>query len=236
MTRTRLQRPLVTPNVLRRTFHLKCGARRGTCFSLDVDHRQYLVTALHIVKGLQDGTVVEIFHGGKWKPLDVILVGYAPPQVDVAVLALKFRITLAELILEPTVAGLAIGQGAYCLGFPHGEWGTGPEAQQFPTPFVKKVTVARLPDASSVVRYLYLDGQNNPGFSGGPVVFRGADKADLKVGAVVSAFQYDNEPVYLGGEQLHLSPQHNSDVMVSYDIQHALDLINLNPVGFELKD
>ena len=226
----------MTPNVLQRTFHLKCGTRRGSCLSLDVDDRQYLVTAGHVVKPLKNGAVVEILHGGKWKPLDVIVVGYGPPQVDVAVLALKFRITLPELVLVPTMAGLATGQDAYCLGFPHGEWGGEAQVQQFPSPFVKRVTVSRLPDASSAVRCLYLDGLSNSGFSGGPVVFREESNADLKVAAVVSAFQYEHEPVYLGSDRLHLSAQHNPDIIVSYDIRHALDLINLNPVGFELKE
>lgn len=227
---------MITPNVLNRTFHLKCGARRGSCFSLDVDGRQYVLTAAHVVKALKDRAVVEILHGGKWKPLDVVVVGYGPPQVDVAVLALKFRITLPELILEPTIAGLTTGQDAYCLGFPHGEWGGGAQAQKFPVPFVKKTTVSCLPDASSAARCLFLDGYSNPGFSGGPVVFRENKQPDLKVAAVVSSFQYEQEPVYLGNDQLHLSAQHNPDIIVSYDIKHALDLITLNPVGFELKE
>ncbi len=238
---------MITPTVFNRVFYLKCGSRRGASFALDVENRQYLITATHILRELAKGIVVELFHGGKWKPLDTAVVGYGPPQVDVAVLACKFRITHPEFPLVPLSGGLSVGQEAFCLGFPYGERGGGQAlSQQFPDPFVKRVTVSHVSSLSSAVGCVYLDGQPNPGFSGGPVIWReenpgkgGTEEgrmADMNVGAVVSTFHYEQEPVYVGSDQLYLSAQHNPDLIVSYDIKHALDLINLNPAGFPLGD
>ncbi len=232
----RQKSPVITPDVLNRTFHLRCGPRKGTCFSLDVDGRQYVVTASHLLRAHGSGAVVEIVHGGKWKPLDTAIVGFGPPQVDVAVLALKFRIALPEFSLPAAMAGLTRGQDAFCLGFPYGEWRSSGTGGTFPVPFVKKAVVSHVPEDSSVVRCFYLDGMSNAGFSGGPVVYRADSGSALKVAAVVSAFQYENEPVYLGSDQIHLSAGQNPDLILAYDINHALDLINLNPIGCPLKE
>lgn len=229
-------KPLVSVNALSRTFHVKCGPRSGSCFALDVEGRQYLVTATHLLKARNAGAVVDILHGGKWKPLDVQVVGQGPAQVDVMVLALKFRIALPELGAVPSLDGLEPGQDAFCLGFPRAEWGGGAgQAQRFPTPFVKKACVSAMPDGSSAARTLYLAGQAGGGFSGGPVVFQAAADRDPHIAAVISTFECDGEPVYLGTDQMHLSARHNPDIIVSYDIQHALDVISLNPIGFQLE-
>lgn len=228
-------KPLVGVNALSRTFHIKCGARSGSCFAVDVDGRQYVVTATHLLKALKEGAVVDILHGGKWKPLNVQVVGEGPAQVDVTVLALKFRIALPELGIVPSLDGLELGQDVFCLGFPRADWrGPAEQAQRFPTPFVSKVTVAALPDGMSAVRTVYLAGRAGAGFSGGPVMFQGAESGEAKVAAVLSTFECEGEPVYLGTDHMHLSAGHNPDLLVAYDIQHALDVISLNPIGLQL--
>lgn len=222
-------------NALSRTFHIKCGARSGSCFAIDVDGRQYVVTATHLLKAMTRGAVVDILHGGKWKPLNVQIVGQGPAQVDVTVLALKFRIALPELGMVPSRDGLEVGQDVFCLGFPRADWRERAEqAQRFPTPFVHKVSIAALPDGTSAVRTVYLAGRAGAGFSGGPVVFQGAEGGEAKVAAVLSTFECDGEPVYMGTEQMHVSAQHNPDLLVAYDVQHALDVISLNPIGLQL--
>lgn len=226
--------PRVPVDALRRTFHVKCGPRTGTGFAIDVDNRQYLVTAAHLLRALAAGAVLEILHGGRWKPLDAQVVGYGPPQIDVAVLTLKFRIALPDARIMPTSAGLALGQDIWCLGFPGLEWLAGAGAtQRFPTPFVKKLCVASLPDSAAAVRILYLEGCPNQGFSGGPVI-GGAGEDAMKLAGVLSTLEYEGEPVCLGTEHLRVSAQRNPDLAVAYDVKHVLDVISLNPIGFEL--
>ena len=42
---------MVPSNALQRTFRLNYRSESGTCFTLDVDARQYVVTARHLVLG-----------------------------------------------------------------------------------------------------------------------------------------------------------------------------------------
>jgi hypothetical protein len=47
------------------------------------------------------------------------------------------------------------------------------------------------------VETLFLDGHNNPGFSGGPIVYRDLDRSEFvyKVAGVVSGFRFDSTSV-----------------------------------------
>ena len=226
---------MIPASTFHRMFHIQCGHRRGTAFSLDVQGRQYFITASHLLAPLQNQAPVELFHWGKWKPLDIVVVGVGPRKIDVAVLALKFRVTLPEFTLTPYAGSLTPGQTGYCLGFPLGERGEEKIAEQpFPIPFLKTVSVAHVTDLSDPIHCVFLDGYANPGFSGGPVLVREAGKDELRVAAVVSAFHYEHDPIYVGTDHLTLNAPKNSDLIISYDIKHALDLITLNPMGFEL--
>lgn len=227
----------IDSDIFSRVFCIRCGSRRGTGFSVDVDDRQYLITATHLLQERQDGKVLELFHGGKWKPLETTLIGSGPPQIDVTILALQFRITLPEILLPPLGTSLQHGQEVLCLGFPLGEWkrveGATPS---FPTPFLKRGVVAYVSDPSSAVKCVFVDCLPNPGFSGGPVLFREKKEVGWRVGAIVSGFEYDHHPIHFGDDQVQLSADPNSrDLMVAYDMNQAINLINLNPSGFSLK-
>jgi hypothetical protein len=56
---------LVTNNVLQRVFLIKYKKSIGSSFTLDVDGKQYLITAKHILKGIQTKDQIEIFHNNK---------------------------------------------------------------------------------------------------------------------------------------------------------------------------
>src|SRR5712691_1662146 len=40
---------LITANFIHRTFRIRCGPSIGTAFTVDIDGRQYLVTARHVI-------------------------------------------------------------------------------------------------------------------------------------------------------------------------------------------
>ena len=54
----------VTSNVLRRTLLIQ-ASETGTAFTIDIDGRQYIITAKHIVKGLPSDTQSTIQIGRK---------------------------------------------------------------------------------------------------------------------------------------------------------------------------
>ena len=112
---------------------------------------------------------------------------------------------------------------------------------------------------------IFLDGQNNPGFSGGPIVYRDNDKTDFtyKLLGVVSGFRFDRSPVL---KPVEIKPEEvkaedtargrviqkngrlyrldetgdlvdfNTGIIAGYGINHALDLIKKNPIGPKTDD
>ena len=69
---------MITSSVIQRRFHLRIGQATGTVFALDHRGRKYLVTASHVLKGMDCLDDVRIFHDGQWKALPCEMVGDAP--------------------------------------------------------------------------------------------------------------------------------------------------------------
>ena len=81
----------------------------------------------------------------------------------------------------------------------------------------------------------FLDGHNNPGFSGGPVVFKEPNKNEFKVALVISGYRYTHEPIFIGDQQVPLAYHYNTGIIVSYGVKHAVDVINENPIGLPIR-
>jgi hypothetical protein len=75
----------ISGNVYDRTFLLKTTVGTGTAFAVDIDDRQYLVTARHMVAGLGDHHQVSVFREKQWKSLEVTIFRCKDP-IDIAVL------------------------------------------------------------------------------------------------------------------------------------------------------
>lgn len=110
----------VPSNALLRTRLINATSELGTAFSIDVDGRQYLVTAKHVVGSLPEGAVSEIklWRKSGWSSIKVTVYRCSDP-VDIAVLVPAAQITV-DFPLEPDSKGLFAGQDAYFVGFPTG--------------------------------------------------------------------------------------------------------------------
>ena len=62
---------MITTNVFFRTFLIEYGDERGTAFSVDYENREYLVTAAHVVDGIEAEDRIKIFLTQKWMNLPV---------------------------------------------------------------------------------------------------------------------------------------------------------------------
>lgn len=176
----------VTTNILQRVFFIKYGTKVGSSFTIDVENRQYLVTARHLVNGIKNGNTIGVFHNNQWEPVKVKTLYTDPPEVDIVVLVLPMQIS-PSYSLGASFGNLYVSESIYFLGFPYGfkmdlrELNNG-----YPLPFVKKGVVSAfdvLPNKYSVV---CVDGMGNPGFSGGPIVHVNPTTKQLTVMAVVS--------------------------------------------------
>jgi hypothetical protein len=222
---------MITSNVIHRVFRIRFKESRGSAFAIDVDGRQYLVTAKHLVPSLTDSGELEIYSNGGWTRAACRLVGHADGDLDVSTLAVDQRLTPSELPVGLAMAGLFYGQDAYFLGFPYGDltrYGFGPEG--YPLPFVKKAIVSCFDGG-----LMYLDGHNNPGFSGGPVVYLSPGERDFRIAGVISGFRYENEPVFAGETATALTYQYNTGIVLAHSIEYAVSLAKARPIGFALQ-
>ena len=208
---------MITREFLTRVFRLNCGDKRGTCFTLEVNGRQYVITARHLVESADTIDDIRISHR-EFGHTPVQLVGHAEGSADISVLACDCQISNATGASFGD--GYSLSQDAYFLGFPYGlEIDVSQEVAPLSAlPLVKKGIISGFEEG----HLIYLDGHNNPGFSGGPVVCVGND-GSRSIEGVVRGF--------LRGSG---ADSGNSGIAVAYGIQHALDVIGQNPIGYEL--
>ena len=222
---------MITANVIYRIFRLKVGLETGTAFTIEEGGREYLVTARHIAHSLRGKRQVGVFRDGGWAPLQVATVGHAPEDVDISVLAPSERLTPTRPLSIPASSeGLTYGQEAYFLGFPYGISDRFLKETGHPVPLVKRLTVSTL-----FGKPYLLDGPNNPGFSGGPVVFCPPARKEFQVAAVVSGYRWASAPVRDQQDrdtEFHL--RENTGIVVAYDVKEAIALIRANPTGLVL--
>ena len=220
---------MITTNIIQRVFFVKFpgGEGHGTCFTIEVDQRQYLITAKHLAGNIQGHSELSVFHDKEWKSISVALIGHC--GCDISVLAANFQLSPVFPAI-PSWAGLVYGQDTYFLGFPYLEEDIQFQKinRGFPMPFVKKGIVSCTSGSQ-----IFLDGHNNPGFSGGPMVFKEADKPDYKIGGVVSGYRTRKNPVMDSGRipsYAHVSE--NTGIVVAENIKSAVDVIQSHPHGF----
>ena len=225
---------MITSNVFSRLFFIK-DQDYGSSFAIDYENRQYLITAKHIVPAAPKNGIIQLYHEKAWKDLKVELVGLGDGEIDIVVLAPKVRLSPA-LKLEPTAGGIIIGQDVYFLGYPYKMWAeVGEINRNLPFPYIKKGILSSSFNDEDGIQRFFIDAINNPGFSGGPIVFTPPNKVDFKVAAVVSKFKIEFEEILnMNGEKTDLQCAYNTGFLIGYGIKHAIDLIKQNPIGFEL--
>jgi hypothetical protein len=226
---------MVPSNVFNRVFHLRIGESYATGFVIDADGKSYLVTAKHFAKDISSSSEILVHHDEQWKTLNVRLVAHAPGEIDITVLAPPSRMALPELVLPADMGGLVYSQDVYFLGYPYGWFGRlGELNRNYPMPFIKKAIVSCVEQEESGIKRVYLDGHNNPGFSGGPVVFQQNGVGSFKIASVISGYHYENAPIFYEGSELPITYQYNTGIIISYNIKHACELARSNPIGPEV--
>lgn len=224
-----------TSNVLYRVLRIRATGSTGSAFTIEVDGKQYLITARHLLKDFGSEGEVELWLEGRWSKVKVRAIYPAKEVVDVAALDLGKPVTIT-FPLEPSSGGLTLGQQVYFLGYPYG-LGTTSSAPAPPgfgeLPFLKSGIVSALDDRDPGASILYLDGQNNPGFSGGPIVFWHPPSHGFRVAGVVRGYRNEALPV-LKRKSLDdpdarayddLYTRSNSGIVIGYDIRHIVEAI-----------
>jgi len=213
----------VTANILTRVLALLNGNEQGTGFTIDVDGHQYIITAKHLVPGTNQVAVIGISHDDKWESLKVTILRSA--DADVAVLVPPHAVT-RTLPIEIGTDGTYISQEVFFLGFPYDLFTeVAPDMNDgFPIPFVKRGTLSAWYKGQTKYPTILVDGINNPGFSGGPLVSM-ENGLKPQVFGVVTAYKTNLENVVTNNIDTGLKSIGNSGIIICYDIKYALDEI-----------
>ncbi|MFW5645391.1 MAG: trypsin-like peptidase domain-containing protein [Bacteroidota bacterium] len=214
---------MVTHNILKNVLHLKNKKTTGSCFMIDSGKKPFFITARHIIKKLKASDGIEMYLDQRWKKIYLTTVDHHP-TADVSVFETDLNINLPGL--QTSVQKITQGQEVYFLGFPdhfQPKKGTNPSANN-PLPMKKKATI------SCIIRdnnghYLLLEGLNNPGFSGGPVVFQDPKDQTFKVAAIISGYKPSSQTNSPRGKLYPLSLSDKTGTILAYSVENAMDLI-----------
>ena len=222
---------MVPSNILTRVFSLRYGDQQATGFTIEVEGRQYLITARHLLLPAPSEGVIEIFHDSNWVKLSFRSIQVEPSTIDIAVLALPQQIS-SLLPIELGFKETFLSQAIFFVGFPFGLSIDGNTVNRgFPIPLVKHGIISSFGGTNEP---FLIDGINNPGFSGGPIV-RVDNKPNPTIIGVVSAYKASQEAVYQGKSKTDLTIQANTGLLVAFAIDYAIDAIKKNPIGFIIR-
>jgi hypothetical protein len=125
-----------------------------------------------------------------------------------------------------TTAGVTFGQQVWFIGYPFGKSSVPARGSAIAAlPFMKRGSMSAVDASNPDAVVYYIDGFNNPGFSGGPVVYWEFATHTYKIMAVVKGYTSDTAKVLINGQQVDTNILVNSGILVSYSIQHAIDAI-----------
>jgi hypothetical protein len=193
----------VTLDVFYRVLMIRTRSGQGTGFTMDVEGRQYLITARHMVTGLQAEDTIQIRKYDasghlQWVPFRMKIYKCDEP-VDIAVLIPSEQLTFSTPMDPKLDGGPVFGQDV--VGFPGGRFTDVAAGATFqsnsPFGYVKRAVVSGISSVKigGVTKTQYvLDGLNIGGFSGSPIVYR-PNGGNLQVVAVICGFTPDYGPV-----------------------------------------
>jgi len=219
----------VPVEILQRTIFIKAGNEAGTAFAVDFQGKMYLVTARHVVAGLpESNATIQVWQEGQWKDYHTVKTIFPfSGDVDIAVFETEEKVPQPyQVTTGQPAGGVTMGQQVWFLGYP---WGLGSHFSGGKTaPFIKRGTMSAIDRSKPDAIVIYIDRFNNPGFSGGPIVYWDFAKRAYGILGVVKGYTNDTAKVMVNGEQHDTQLLVNSGILVAYSIEHAMKAIQDN--------
>lgn len=215
--------------LLQRTFFIKVGKVAGTAFTIDYQGKLYLVTARHLVAGLPErNAIVQVRRADKWEDLHTVKTIFpSSSDVDIAVFETGEKASQPfNVTLMGKTDGVTMGQQVWFLGYPFEGMGSRTHDDKSTViPFMKRGTMSAIDGANPDAVVLYIDGFNNPGFSGGPIVFWNFTRHTYQILGVVMGYREDTAKVLVNGVHVDTGLLVNSGILIGYSIDHAVQAI-----------
>ena len=228
----------LTTNVFYRVFRVELVSR-GSAFTLDVDGRQYIVTAKHVLGEAEVPASISILYE-KWESVPVRLVGMGSGEEDVLVLATNQQLS-PDYPVDIGSGGIVLGQPVRFLGFmPKAPTIAIPGTRARPTPLAMGGVFSGIHRVANQEILLWVDGQANPGFSGGPVIYQpisapSREACRWKIAGVIAGYVIARiDVVTPAGKSVPAFAESNSGLLVATSIETVQEIIEANPIGFKL--
>jgi Trypsin-like peptidase domain len=224
---TALAQDAVPTEILQRTLFIKAGTREGTAFVVDYQGKMYIVTARHVVDELPiNNATIQVWQAEQWKDYHTVKTIFPSSNaVDIAVFETEEKVPQPYGI-EPTGdrAGATMGQQVWFLGYP---WGISSHFRDGikVAPFIKRGTMSAIDASNPDAIVIYIDGFNNPGFSGGPIVYWDFSKHTYGIIGVVKGYRPESAKALINGQEVDTQILVNSGILVAYSIVHAMKAI-----------
>ena len=237
LSSTALAQDAVPVEILNRTLQIKVGNTFGTAFVIDYEGKMYIVTARHVVTGLPESkATIQIQRSNQWVNFKTVQTLFPQSEdVDIAVFETDEKAAQPFQIKSTELGGVTMGQPVWFLGYPYGlgsRFGTGdvkngevPPIASGVAPFIKRGTMSAIDGSNPNAVVLYIDGFNNPGFSGGPIVYWDFGKHAYGIFGVVQGYRLDNAKTVVNGHPVDSEVLVNSGILIGYSIDHAIQAI-----------
>lgn len=75
---------------------------------------------------------------------------------------------------------------------------------------------------------IYIDGFNNPGFSGGPIIYWDFTKHSYAILGVVKGYAEDTAKILVNGQHVDTQLLVNTGILIAFSIDHAMKAIQVS--------
>jgi Trypsin-like peptidase domain len=216
-----------TDKMFDKTFFIQSDTLCGTCFALNYKNQEYIVTAKHLFrKNTKNKTDVKIkiYFDRDPKNITAKVFFHKDKNVDIAILKIPFKTSNEESYWPG--GQIAIGQDVYFFGFPilKNKLYYSDDQVGRPLPLVKKAIVSGFVNVKPSMIVL-LDGHNNPGFSGAPVMYYNYFEKIYMISSIVTGYYLQENQIKLDSNK-SVSFDENSGIIKCYDIKNAKEIID----------
>jgi hypothetical protein len=230
----------VPTEILSRTLFIQVGNERGTALAVDYQAKIYLVTARRVAAAAAAANaVIQINKAGQWENYQTVKTLYpSSSDVDIAVFETSEKAPRPFNITPiGDTDGVTLGQQLWFIGYPTlripgypleaiASHVTIKGSGGVVLPFIKRGTMSAIDGTNPDAPVYYIDGFNNPGFSGGPIVFWEFSTHTYKILGVVQGYRNDTAKLLVNGQQVDTNILVNSGIITAYGIQPAIHAID----------
>jgi len=220
----------VPGEILQRTLLIKAGDTVGTAFTIDYQGKIYLLTAKHVVASLSaEKAIVQVWRSNAWQDLQTVRTLY-PSSGDVDIAVFETNEKAPQPFAIPVMGqtdgdGPTMGQQIWFLGYPFGNTTLISHFKNGDFPFIKRGTMSAMDATNTDAIVYYIDGFNNPGFSGGPILYWDFKSHAYRIAGVVQGYRTDTAKVMVNGKPVDTNLLVNSGILVGYSIESAIQAI-----------